>query len=153
MSDQNFSISHHHPDGESEDAVNGLELQRVPGAQGSEIDLADSLDADDLVCQCSMSLEALTVYEHISPEALRAHERIYLEALTPHELSSTQHDTNATMMVDDDYTYVFNDEKFNAEDLRWDQCQWIRCGRVYKDISKTLQDWREPGFSAPGEVK
>ncbi|PBL03932.1 hypothetical protein ARMGADRAFT_37961 [Armillaria gallica] len=44
----------------------------------------DSLDADDLVCQCIMSLEALTVYEDISPEALTAEESIQLEALTPH---------------------------------------------------------------------
>ncbi len=46
--------------------------------------LADSLDVDDLVCRCIISLEALAVSERISPETLTAHESIYLEALTPH---------------------------------------------------------------------
>ncbi len=46
--------------------------------------LADSLDVDDLVCRCIISLEALAMSERISPETLTAHESIYLEALTPH---------------------------------------------------------------------
>ncbi|KAK0449908.1 hypothetical protein EV421DRAFT_1899394 [Armillaria borealis] len=77
-------FSHHHSDGESEDEVNGFDPLRLPGTQDSEIDSADSLDADDLMCQCFMSLEALAVYEHISPEALTEYECISLEALTPH---------------------------------------------------------------------
>ncbi|KAK0449913.1 hypothetical protein EV421DRAFT_1989731 [Armillaria borealis] len=62
MSDQHFS--HHHSDGGSGDEVDGLDLVEVPGAQDSEIDSANSLEVDDLLCRFSMFPEALTPYEH-----------------------------------------------------------------------------------------
>ncbi|SJK99821.1 uncharacterized protein ARMOST_03132 [Armillaria ostoyae] len=70
MSDQNLSISHHHADGESEDEVNGLDLQRVSGAQDSEIDSADSL-VDEFVRRLTMFPEALTPYEHTFLQSLQ----------------------------------------------------------------------------------
>ncbi|KAK0430715.1 CHAT domain-containing protein [Armillaria borealis] len=68
MSDQNFS--HHHADGESEDKVNGLDLQRVSGAQDLEFDSADSF-ADHFLRLWSMYPKAEMPFEHMIFQSLQ----------------------------------------------------------------------------------